>query len=380
MQRKPLLAALFAVLVVPIGATSASAATFSGTVVHKNARALSFVVALPNGSLRAIHARRTPALGRRVTVTARHLRNGTWALTRVRIGKVSHHVRVRGTVTYVSAKRDLFVVSARGVSLVVRLRARTHRASAAADSQITEGQAVTVDGTIDGNSLDAGAVHSDGQDGNGIDLEGTIQSIDTTGRTLSISADDSEQSGATLTVDVPASFDLSLFATGQSVELIVAPNGDGSYTLEQSANDSGAQNADNQAQNQGDGNGDNHVSAEQVCTAQQSDPTFAASHNGLTFDQFWAIGAENPSDAFGQCVDAMAHGTSANPSPELQCHLEANDPNFASTHSGESFAQFYNPQEPSNLNDALGHCVDTKAQQLDNQTPGSGPSAGGSGS
>ena len=82
MQRKPLFAALSAVLVVLIGATGASAATFSGTVVHKNARALSFVVALGNGSLRAVHTRHTPALGRRVTVTTRHLRNGTWALSR----------------------------------------------------------------------------------------------------------------------------------------------------------------------------------------------------------------------------------------------------------------------------------------------------------
>ncbi len=380
MQRKPRVIALCAVLASLALAASASAATFSGTVVHKNARARGFVLALGNGSLRAVHARHAPALGRHVTVTARHLRNGTWALQRVRVGRATKHVRLRGTVSYVNSKRHFFVVSARGVSLVVhRSRTRSHRARAASDSQVADGQVVTVDGTVDGNSVDATNVQSDGQNPNGIDLEGTIESIDTTARTLSISADDSEQSGSALTVNVPASFDISLFTKGESVELIVSPNPDGTYTLEQSSNDTGAQNADNQGQNQGDDNGDHHTSAEQVCAAQQSDPNFAASHNGESFAQFWATDPSNPTDAFGRCVDAMAHGTSTNPSPELQCHLEASDPTFAASHNGESFAQFYNPQEPTNLNDAFGRCVDTKAQQQDSQQGGSsGPTPGGS--
>lgn len=73
----------------------------------------------------------------------------------------------------------------------------------------------------------------------------------------------------------------------------------------------------------------------------------------------------------------MAHGTSTNPSPELQCHLEAGDPAFAASHHGESFAQFYNPQEPSNLGDAFGRCVDTKTQQHDSRGGSSGRSTSG---
>ncbi len=148
----------------------------------------------------------------------------------------------------------VIALSAVAVSLVVhRSRTRSHRARAASDSQVTDGQVVTVDRTVDGNSVDATDVQSDGQNTNGTDVEGTVQSIDATARTLTISADDSEQSGSTLTVNVPAS-----------------------------------------GQDQGDNNGDNHNSAEQVSAAQQSDPNLATSHNGESFAQFWATDPNNP--------------------------------------------------------------------------------------
>lgn len=361
-------------------AASASAATFTGVAVHRNARAHSFTIALQNGGLRAIHSTRAPALGRRVTVTARLLKNGTWGLQRVRVGQKTKHVRIRGTVTYVDARHHTFVVSARGVSLLVHRRVRTGHPGHASDGGVAPGQVVTVNGSVDGNSVDADQVQSSGVNANGIGLEGTITAVNLTGRTLTISADDSEQSGGTLTIEVPASFDITLFKVGDAVELIVSPNGDGTYTLEQSSNDNTAQHANNQGEDQGDGNGDQHANAAQLCQAQQSDPNFAASHNGETFVQFWQTDSSNPNDAFGNCVDATAHGTTANPSPELQCRLEASDPNFAASHNGQTFAQFYNPQEPSNLGDAFGRCVDTKAQQQGHDSGQGGSPSGPGGS
>jgi hypothetical protein len=215
------------------------------------------------------------------------------------------------------------------VSLLVRKHRATSSLRAAADSQLADGEVVTVDGTLDGDSVDASEVQPSGQDTNGLDLEGTVQAIDTTARTLSISADDSEESGATLTVNVPAAFDISLFTTGESVELIVSPNGDGTYTLEQASDDNGARSADNPGDDQGDNDGDRHASAEQMCAAEQSDP------------------------------------------------------NFASTHNGETFAQFYNAQDPSNVDDAFGNCINAKAQQDQQESGGqdsSGSSSSGSGS
>lgn len=308
------------------GSATASAATFGGVVVHHDARARSFVVALRDGTLRAVHARTSPRLGRHVTVTARTLHNGTWALQRVSYGRLVRSVHVRGVVTYVNLHRHLFVVSARGVSLLVRTRGTRSGAARAADAPVADGQNVTVNGTLDGDAVEATQVTTGGQDTNGLDLEGTVQSVDTTTRTLTVSADDSEQSGATVTIDVPAAFDLGLFSTGQSVELIVSPNGDGTYTLEQSSNDTGAKNADNHHEDQGAGNGDHQSSAEQVCTAQQSDPNFAASHNG------------------------------------------------------ESFAQFYNSQDPTNVHDAFGHCIDAQAQQDGSGSGGSSQTSSGTSS
>jgi Domain of unknown function (DUF5666) len=365
-------------------ASAASAATLSWTVVHKNQRAQSFVLAGRGGTLSAVHAKRMPAIGRKVSATARRLRNGTWVATRIKVGKTAKRVRVRGTVTYVNTRRNTFVVSARGVSLLVhRHGAKRHSAHAASAAGTHVGDIVTVEGTPNGGSLTASQVQSDGHDLNGLDLEGVVQAVDTPNSTLTISADDSEQSGATLTVHVPFAFNLGLFQPGQSVELIVSPDPDGSYTLEQSSNDSGSHHADNGLEEQGNGHGDQRPSAEQACAAQQADTGFASSHNGLGFTQFYETDPNKPEDAFSRCVDAMAHGDSSNPSPELQCHVESSDPNFATSHNGLTFVQFYDPHA-GKPEDAYKNCIDAKAPHHDGHGPGgdgsgdSGP--GGSGS
>jgi hypothetical protein len=254
--RSSILVALSTVLAALALAAGASAATFSGVVVHKNDRAHSFVVALRGGTLRAIHARHSPELGRHVTVRARLLRNGTWALQEVRVGRGAARVHIRGVVTYVNSRRGVFTVSARGVSLLVRQHRMTTRLHAAADSQLVDGALVTVDGTLAGDSIDATGVEQIGQDTHGLDLEGTVQAIDMAARTLTVSADDSEESGATLTVAVPPAFDISMFSIGEPVELIVSPNADGTYTLVQASDDNGARSANNAGEDQGDNQGD----------------------------------------------------------------------------------------------------------------------------
>jgi uncharacterized membrane protein YgcG len=365
-------------------ASAASAATLSGTVVHKNAHAKSFVVAGRGGSLTAVHARRSPAVGRKVAVTARRLRNGTWLAQRIRIGRTTMGVRFRGTITYANARRGTFVVSVRGASLLVhRHGAKRHSARAASASSPGVGDVVTVTGTLAGDTVDATEVHHDGENINGVNLEGVVRAIDATTRTLNVSADDSEQSGAALAVQVPASFDLTLFHQGQSVELIVSPNADGTYTLEQSSNDSGSHHADNPGEQQGDGHGDQKRSAEQACAALRSDPTFASSHNGLSFAQFYETDLSKPEDALKRCVDALANGHSSTASPEQQCHLEASDPNFAASHTGLTFAQFYDPKA-ADLKDAYKNCIDAKSPQHGGHGTGDGGSgesgSGGSGS
>jgi hypothetical protein len=49
----------------------------------------------------------------------------------------------------------------------------------------------------------------------------------------------------------------------------------------------------------------NTVNAAQQCKAERADPNFAASHGGLTFDQFYGTNA-NLKNAYGKCVSSKA--------------------------------------------------------------------------
>jgi hypothetical protein len=53
----------------------------------------------------------------------------------------------------------------------------------------------------------------------------------------------------------------------------------------------------------------NITSAQATCTAQQADANFASTHNGQTFDQFYGNGKKG-NDAFNNCVSTIAHASS----------------------------------------------------------------------
>jgi hypothetical protein len=154
----------------------------------------------------------------------------------------------------------------------------------------------------------------------------------------------------------------------------------------------------------------NVAAAQTACTAEQSDPNFAATHGGKTFDQFYGTGKKgqnayahcvsekakassvaeaqarpNPSrtcrsqrslmtasvfalaygknandrNAFGKCVSAWAHTQTKNElSASAACRAEQADASFAAAHSGKTFAQVYGTGDLSN---AFGKCVSAKA-------------------
>jgi uncharacterized membrane protein YgcG len=287
-------------------AASASAATVTGVVAHDNASAHSFVIATGTGKLVAVHAGHLPRVGRLAKVSARPLRNGTFSAVRVRVGRKTGHVRLRGTVTYSSARHHEFVVSARGVSLLVHQHRARDQSAFSAVAPPAIGTAVTVDGRTSDDGIDASSIDEAGTNLNGFDLEGNIEAINATTRTLTLSADDSEQSGATLTIQVPSTFDMTNFQVGQQTELIVSPNPDGTYTLEQSSNDSSGRHADNPHEIQGDDHGDQHRNAEQQCVTQSSDSTFASAHAGMTFVQFYDPTDLRADDALKNCADAIS--------------------------------------------------------------------------
>jgi uncharacterized Zn finger protein len=325
-SKSALAGGVLAAVMVP--AAGASAASFRGAVVHQNPRAHSFVLTGAGGRLTAIHAGHLPAVGRTVTVTARQLRNGTWRATRVRVGRAATHVRIRGTVTYVNSARHVFVLSARGSSLLVHARSSLrHTLRAASDTGMQVGQIVSVEGELNHDSVDATQVQITGGQTSGISLEGTVQAIDTAARTLTVSADDNGQSGAAVTVHVPDSFDLGAFTVGEPVELSATPNADGTYTLEQSSDDTNAAHADNLEQIQGDDHhGAAQANAQQQCSAQSTDTAFPSSHGGLTFTQFYQRNPSDAGNAFGRCVNQIAH------------HGDGQNPTDSESHKGSAGA------------------------------------------
>jgi predicted nucleic acid-binding Zn-ribbon protein len=254
----PRLTALVAAVVAALAlAAPASAATLRGTVVHLNHHAHKVVVATKGGRMVAIHSRRTVRVGRVVRVNARRLRNGTFAARSIRVLGTRHRARLRGTVTYVNGHRRLFTLSSRGASVLLHARrARAARAIAADDAMPQSGSQVVVDSDIDDQGdLEAKDIKDEGDDEDGIELEGKVLAVNRDARTLSVSADDDDESGEAVTVDVPGSFDITQFKVGDEVELVITKQTDGSFLLQKADTDEDDQADDDDTKGDDDADG-----------------------------------------------------------------------------------------------------------------------------
>ncbi len=74
---------------------------------------------------------------------------------------------------------------------------------------------------------------------------------------------------------------------------------------------------------------------------------------------------ENKSNAFGKCVSKLAkqhadRNERAKTNAAKLCKAEQDDPNFAATHGGKTFDQFYGTNK--NGNNAYGKCVSAKVK------------------
>lgn len=108
--------------------------------------------------------------------------------------------------------------------------------------------------------------------------------------------------------------------------------------------------------------------AAQECKGEQADPNFAANHGGMTFDQFYGTN-HNDRNSFGKCVSGKVQATQAQEDENTQnaaqqCRTERGDPNFAASHDGKSFTDFYGTNR--NKRNAFGKCVSGKAKALNN--------------
>jgi Tfp pilus assembly protein PilE len=112
--------------------------------------------------------------------------------------------------------------------------------------------------------------------------------------------------------------------------------------------------------------------AAQQCRAERDDPNFAQSHNGQSFAEFYGTNG-NDRNAFGRCVSMRARQNEQEADAEDRdrvnaaraCRAEQRDPNFPQGHDGKSFAEFYGTNR-GNRN-AFGKCVSRKAQEQEQQ-------------
>jgi hypothetical protein len=271
-------AAVTAVAALGALAASADAKTVRGTVVHHNSGAHSFVVANRAGQMYAIHATHAPRIGSQVVVVVRKLHDGTFLQSRAHIvARAARRIRIRGVVSWADPRSGSFAISTTGASVLIS-RGRTAHATSGSQTTPSVGSDVVATATIDGQGdLQDQSVQTVGQNTGPISLEGTVLSVDPTAQTITVSADDDGQSGASIVVSVPATFDLPQFNVGEEVELLVQATGPGTATLVGSADDGSAQSANNQSDCQGqnpgsgDGSHQNDSSSDGAADAQQSD-------------------------------------------------------------------------------------------------------------
>jgi hypothetical protein len=102
----------------------------------------------------------------------------------------------------------------------------------------------------------------------------------------------------------------------------------------------------------------NRVSARAACEAERNDPNFAASHGGKTFQQFYGTGP-NGRNAFGRCVSSKARAASLEQRQNVvtaaqECKTERRTMGVA------AFRAAYGKN--SNDRNAFGKCVSARAK------------------
>ena len=235
------------VSLVAVAALAAPSAAFANGVVLKVQRANHLVAVAQTGARVAlVHTAAASRLhvGQRVALSARKLRNGTFAASAIRVVGRAHTVHFRGLLLARSSTR--FVVSAGGAVITLHRGGRT-TASAADGGTPTPGSTVDVTATVGQNDdLDENQVSTVSASAPGGSIEGQVTLG--TGKVTVVSEH------MALVINVPTGFDLSKIANGDEVLAQFTQGADGTLTLTAISADDNAQEAD-----QGDngGNGDN---------------------------------------------------------------------------------------------------------------------------
>jgi len=232
MKRLAVLSFAAAALVVPSGALA------SGVVVKVQRAAHLVAVAQPTKQVRLVHTALAAKLhvGQRVALTARTLRNGTLAASRVRVLGRVRTAQFRGLLLARDSRR--FVVSAGGAVIAVRHGAddRAPKPGTTVDVTVTVGAA----GDLDDDDITP--VSAD-QPGGAIEGRLTLGTA-----TITVVSEH-----LALRLAVPTGFDLTSFRNGDEVLAMFSQQPDGTLVLTKLTGDDDARDADDD-----DSGGDHH--------------------------------------------------------------------------------------------------------------------------
>jgi Copper binding periplasmic protein CusF len=268
----------------------------AGVVVASAADGEGFVLAARDGRLLRVHASGCGVtVGDSLHLRARPLANGTWSADRLRrVRPAVASVRVAGTVDWVDPASGRYALGARGAALIVAppppaadptmppasvppstpaatvpatptAAPSTPQAVVLADPRLPAlGDAVRVRLDVvaahDGHpsALLERARHAAPQaaappaPAPPLELAGVVQTIDPQARTLTLAFDDATQPAPTLTLAVPARFDLATLGAGQRVAVTATAAPDGTLALTGASPDGDALAADDPTALQGD--------------------------------------------------------------------------------------------------------------------------------
>lgn len=226
----------------------------AGTVVHTNPAADSYTLATLQGELIAVHAKKLPDPGVKVTATVRHLANGSMSEAKRAEKGSERTAKLGGTVTYVAEDGKAYVVSVRGVSLLVSAPEVTGGERPKVRSLVTV--EVRLEDPPDGATVPVivreTALKLEGDATGPVELEGTVGEVDDSARTITLSADDRRDTRKDVILTVPAAIDLTRFKHGDVLIAAADINPQGVYTLTGSWQDGDVARADDPANALGD--------------------------------------------------------------------------------------------------------------------------------
>lgn len=264
--------------------TEGEAQLLEGTVVHANAGAASYAMAIAGGELVSVHASKLPLPGEKLAVEAASLENNTFAEEgRERAGSAKQ-ASLRGVVTHVDPDPadPAYTLSGRGSSILVRLpaspepqlpelgayatvgvgiekRAEEEKPASpapeptepeAAEACVPdpaprpppEPQRIVVQRTLE----------TEPEPATYFDLAGIVTAVCPETKQLLVSADDLRAGGDDLLLDVPVGIRTGKLKPGESIVATATVEEDGALILAGIASDEGKKGAEAAASAQGD--------------------------------------------------------------------------------------------------------------------------------